>query len=341
MERFGNALSCLRKRGKIIISSKYCTIGRETLYRFSSNFAAMKSDRSSGSWVIPFCSAIVLVGVLVLSISQFTFLGGDSSSTRIERSARQLMDEAKSPLMEVMNNYARLQRQKLNSELPEKSSVFEDVEISYPLSSLIIGNGNGENIKAIIRPDLSFPSQKKCVVYGMGIASDSTFESQMVPFCEVHGFDCSVKPDAPSVASKKFIFHPLCIGEKVKANTVYMKDHPGMKFSPLKDVMANLNHHAVDMLKMDIEGGEWAVLENDILRDGMRPVHLLFELHSHCAKPKFVPQELTRGRDKAAVNRLFAALFDAGYRVVSKEVNRGDLCCAEFVLILDANSPQA
>ncbi len=189
----------------------------------------------------------------------------------------------------------------------------------------------------MIRPEMIFPPSKDCVVYGMGIAEDSSFEIGMSSYCEVHAFDCTVDPKSPSVASKPFIFHPECIGETpVVANTLYMNDRSKYTFVPLAQVMANLTHKSVDVLKFDIEGSEWALLEGDILRQAVRPVQLIFELHTHCANPNFVPPALTAGRDKAAVNRLFAALHDAGYRVASKEVNNGDGCCAEFVLVLNA-----
>jgi hypothetical protein len=124
-----------------------------------------------------------------------------------------------------------------------------------------------------------------------------------------------------------------CIGETpVVASTHYMNEGSTYRFVPLGRVMANLSHKFIDVLKFDIEGSEWSLLEGEILQQGVRPVQLIFELHTHCANPSFVPEALTAGRDKAAVNRLFAALHDAGYRVASKEVNSGDACCAEFLL---------
>jgi hypothetical protein len=266
----------------------------------------------------------------------------DQAWESIEEGTRKRSDEKESiqvlvfknnQAWEVIEKFAKLQRDKLNTTSAQSQSIFEDVESSYPVTGAIISEGNGESTKTMIRPELIFPGSKDCTVYGMGIATDSGFEQQMSKFCKVHAFDCSVKPDAPSVRDQPFTFHPICIGEMVARSNVYMGSGDALRFSPLKAVMANLSHASVDLFKMDIEGGEWAVLENDILRDGMRPAHLLFELHTHCANPSFVPVELTRGRDKVAVNRLFAALHDAGYRVVSKQGNSGDPCCAEFSLV--------
>merc|ERR1712190_181366 len=49
--------------------------------------------------------------------------------------------------------------------------------------------------------------------------------------------------------------------------------------------------------------------------------------------PIAVPPHLVEGRGYVEVNRLFLALHDAGYRVVSREMNEVDEKCAEFVLV--------
>ena len=265
----------------------------------------------------------------------------EQNMTRISRGLMDQRDtlQFKIVVSEMFEKYAQIQRIKLNANRSQEKSIFEDVEISYPFSTYMFqkGDGIGGVKKGMIRPDIIFPPSKKCVVYGMGIAEDSSFEIEMTSFCEVHGFDCTVDPKASSVSSKPFMFHPQCIGrEPVVANTVYMNNASRYQYISLAQAMANLRHAAVDVLKFDIEGGEWAVLEGDILGRATRPAQLIFELHTHCANPNFVPRALTRGRDKAAVNRLFAALHDAGYRVASKEVNNGDPCCAEFVLVINA-----
>ena len=239
-------------------------------------------------------------------------------------------------LSAIFEEYAYLQVQKLIANGEHVKSVFEDVHRSYPLPSEIFEPGNGQAIKGMVRPDLIFPKSRKCVVYGMGIADDSSFEAKMAQHCEVHAFDCSVEVESPAVSGKPFTFHQLCIGDKpVKSTTAYMNQAREYQYSSLAETMASLGHTELDVLKFDIEGAEWSLIEQHILSNGTRPAQLMFELHSFCANPRYLPPFLTEGRNKAAVNRLFSALFDIGYRVAHSEVNSGDPCCAEFVLVLN------
>merc|ERR1712003_512187 len=55
--------------------------------------------------------------------------------------------------------------------------------------------------------------------------------------------------------------------------------------------------------------------------------------HTEGSKPIAVPPHLVEGKGYVEVNRLFLALHDAGYRVVSREMNEVDEKCAEFVLV--------
>jgi hypothetical protein len=102
-------------------------------------------------------------------------------------------------------------------------------------------------------------------------------------------------------------------------------------FYTLDDVTTILGHTVVDIMKFDIEGYEWNLLQA-IARSRSLPEQIAFELHSKFANPKFVPAQLTVGKGRQAVAQLFLDFFQLGYRVVSKEVNHGDKGCAEFVL---------
>merc|ERR1719386_349804 len=96
------------------------------------------------------------------------------------------------------------------------------------------------NTKNIITPD----KQEKCVVYGAGINDDSRFEESLAQQgCEVHAFDCTSNVKAKAVLNKTFTFHKLCIGNDQK--------HSG--FKSFSQVMRELHHDSVDILKFDIE----------------------------------------------------------------------------------------
>ena len=216
--------------------------------------------------------------------------------------------------------------------------MYDPIAVTYPFHAAMFrfGDGTGQAIKGMIQPHLAFPPSKECVVYGAGINGDSSFEESMATHCrEVHAWDCTVDPGSPAVAGKHFTFHQECIGDGpqgLDATVNWREGEAVRRFAPLADIMKRLNHTRLDVLKMDIEGVEWAILE-DIARGGLKVQQLMFEIHSECANPDIVPASLTRGRGREAVIAVFAALHSAGYRVASKEINGGDNCCAEFVLV--------
>mmetsp|Transcript_2398 Transcript_2398/g.3214 ORF Transcript_2398/g.3214 Transcript_2398/m.3214 type:complete len:121 (-) Transcript_2398:377-739(-) len=99
--------------------------------------------------------------------------------------------------------------------------------------------------------------------------------------------------------------------------------------------MTRLYHSKVDLLKFDIEGFEWEFFDSFINQTNpdKLPDELAFELHTQGANANFVPPENVAGRTYSAVNRLFLDLYKADYLVTSKEINRGDHYCCEFVLL--------
>jgi hypothetical protein len=107
-------------------------------------------------------------------------------------------------------------------------------------------------------------------------------------------------------------------------------------FEPLNMVLKDRGHMHLDMLKIDIEGGEWPLFEEQILNannsGGILPNQISFELHTKFGNMEFVSQALAGTKGRRAVNLLFMKLWKLGYRVVSKELNRGDAGCAEFVV---------
>jgi hypothetical protein len=222
---------------------------------------------------------------------------------------------------------------------------FHDVETSLPLPSSLFqaGDRSGQGRKAMIRPQAALASPDSCVVYGFGIAKDSSFEQTMSQYChQVHGFDCTLTNSDDAVKNMNFTFHSLCVGSPTSINSVErygnISSHQLTFESSLVSIMQRLGHKHLDILKLDIEGSEWEILENQV--EHIKPRQLLFELHSYRAKRKYVPHELVLGKDRKAVNALFLKLLDMGYRVMSKTYNVGDAACAEFSLVLVESTPR-
>jgi hypothetical protein len=223
-----------------------------------------------------------------------------------------------------------------------QGSVFESVEVSLPLEPPILkhdrASGAGQGDKNIVGLTSLTRGGRKCVVYGMGIATDSSFEQDMQQLgCETHAFDCTIDPNSKAVAGKQFKFHHWCIGSKEQVDTPksnYVKtDKANLVFKSLAQTMQELGHNNIDLLKFDIEGFEWQLFQNDIIPGKLLPEQMSFELHTQKANPAYVPHDNVADKDFVKVNQLFKSLHDRGYRVTSKEVNSGDSACAEFVVV--------
>jgi hypothetical protein len=228
--------------------------------------------------------------------------------------------------------------------------VFSAVMVSMPVSPPIIPHERNViskekdlEDKMIIRSALAPP----CLVYGLGVAPARTseyptFENEMAERgCDTHAFDCSVKVDDANVVNAPFHFHPWCIGKDTQGNSddlkettwVKNKSEEHLKFKSLADTMIELNHTSLDLLKFDIEGFEWSLFDDELLRGTALPRQMSFELHTEGANPRMVPPEVVKGKCFKQVNELFLKLFDRGYRVLSKEINYVDHQCAEFVVV--------
>mgnify|MGYP003386337546 FL=1 len=246
----------------------------------------------------------------------------------------------------------RKRKQQKQKQIPQDSCVFQDVIVSLPLSSALMNKADhkGQGNKNMVLQELMYPShtsipaqgEKKPIAYAIGLASNTKFEVAISKHYEVHGFDCTVSPSAHAVLNQPFLFHPICIGNNQQiTNTVYGNSNSAtpsnnsMTFVTLVDIMAKLHHEKLSLLKMDIEGAEWEVLNMMLttFQTSQLPEQLLFELHTEHANPIYVPPNLVQHRGRKQVKELFVALFAAGYRVISKEINYGDEACAEFSLL--------
>jgi len=232
---------------------------------------------------------------------------------------------------EAPNN--RFEAIKVDLELTPPLIDHIPVELGAPEKGLL----GGKNLVGLDQ----LKNKKGCLVYSMGVSGNSAFEEAMATTygCTVHAFDCTVPEDFPSVKNKHFIFHPWCIGEDNKGldNLQYgnRAGNSGFVFKTLADSMKELGHSSMDLLKFDIEGFEWQLFENELLKDGntVLPNQISFEMHTEGAKPWAVPKENTAGHSNHEVNKVFLEFHKLGYRVVSKELNRHDHACAEFVMV--------
>lgn len=165
---------------------------------------------------------------------------------------------------------------------------------------------------------------ERSVVYSFGIGEDISFDIGIAERygCEVHAFDPT--PRSRSWA-RRHIRHPLIwfhpVGVAARDGTVDFaapanvrhvsfsradttrddQDTVRLQVRSLPSIMRDLEHNRIDLLKMDIEGFEYEVLEAMQATD-IRPRQIAVEFHHGMY-----------GYTTDATNRAVRALRDAGY----------------------------
>lgn len=168
-----------------------------------------------------------------------------------------------------------------------------------------------------------------CVIYSFGSNGDTTFEQAVLngTRCEVFTFDPTLNADqealVKSVAGLQF--YPWGLVSRDEANKEGSQAHGTMH--SLEQIMKMLNHTWVDVLKLDIEGYENAVLQE--FAGNVPPVtQLLVELH-------IFPSFNSYPKDVAAT---LMAVRQAGFKVFRKEPNNlWPHECYEFAMIRTDN----
>lgn len=155
-----------------------------------------------------------------------------------------------------------------------------------------------EDCKWRIRPD-KLP--KSPTVYSFGVGENISFDLEMMRIfgAEVHAFDPTPRAirwvenvDTPT----NFFLHSYAVGhvdgdiafyppecEEHVSHTAVDRINSGknairvpmLRFATILD---KLGHHSIDVLKMDIEGSEYDVID-DMLYSNTRPTQLLIEFH--------------------------------------------------------------
>jgi len=206
---------------------------------------------------------------------------------------------------------------------------------------------------------------KICLIYSFGIGDDFSFENKMVndTKCEIHSFDCHAVWEYDDGDSKvtttnkrippsdltRITFHPWCIGGMEKREEEKEGEEEGeleenskedsKVFYRLHEIKELLGHskRKLAILKMDVEGAEWEVLD-DVLPRGAAEVasQVLVELHlgfgcwgkefRECwGKESFRLKSMPASR-VADVAMRFAA---AGYGMFTKSLNPRCQLCVE------------
>jgi len=121
-----------------------------------------------------------------------------------------------------------------------------------------------------------------CVVYSFGGSSNTQFDIDFArrTACEVHTFDMVCAHHCPygECYPTGNTCHEIALG--VADGVPCSRCGNGTRTLSLPSIMRELGHHKLDVLKLDIEGGEADVLNALLDADGMRNVgQLLLEWH--------------------------------------------------------------
>lgn len=156
----------------------------------------------------------------------------------------------------------------------------------------------------------------RCLIYSFGSNNLFGFENGMLEGtggaagggCEIEVFDHTARPSWSPPASPRLRLHKLGIRAAVAPSEKRTDD----LLDSFEGLRKRLGHgrRRVDVLKMDVEGAEWAVLP-EIVRSADPPGQLLLETHLQGA-----PTLGTREADA-----LLLTLRDAGYVMTHTEVN--------------------
>ncbi|OHD41258.1 MAG: hypothetical protein A2086_14455, partial [Spirochaetes bacterium GWD1_27_9] len=147
---------------------------------------------------------------------------------------------------------------------------------------------------------------KESIVYSFGIGEDTSFDEDIIKEfgCNVYGFD----PTPKSIqfvknknTSSNFHFYQYGIDSKDGFCLFYPPEDPNfvscsviekketkdkafeVQMKKFSTIVAELGHKKIDLLKMDIEGGEYSVIE-DIIKTSIPIKQILIEFHHRFLK---------------------------------------------------------
>lgn len=179
-------------------------------------------------------------------------------------------------------------------------------------------------------------TQPTCYVYSLGSGGLISFEQaihDMYPRCLVHTFDHTVDDDVAQKtnAIPGVTFHPLGVVDSAQLSV------SGPKFTSIRKSMKEEGITWLDVLKIDIEGGEWGVLLELLDHDLPMPfTQILIEIHTVFGIPVGTPVA-------EILQRFFRGMDKAGYRIFATEpnYNAAGNTCIEFSFIKVDNKGRA
>ena len=182
-------------------------------------------------------------------------------------------------------------------------------------------------------PTILFDANSIC--YCVGCGEDISFDLGLIDYfqCDVYGFDPTPRAIkyVRSVADQIPKYHFFDVGLWDKEDTLKFfvpknpehvshsllniqktEEHISVKVNRLSSLMKELNHHKVDLLKIDIEGAEYKVIQS-IIEDGI-DIKVICVEFDECFNPLD-----TKYKDR--IRSSVKSLIKSGYKLVYVQGN--------------------
>mmetsp|Transcript_32296 Transcript_32296/g.53396 ORF Transcript_32296/g.53396 Transcript_32296/m.53396 type:complete len:345 (-) Transcript_32296:220-1254(-) len=208
-------------------------------------------------------------------------------------------------------------------------------DILGPLTQcpMLLRFGEGDDAKHVCNaPSTEVPKHgyltPPCTVISVGSNNQWGFEhaiARALPHCRIHTLDCTIEPLVPLELRRHVSFHRICVGEE---------DHvwpDGKEVLSWSSVLRKLDMHVPPaMLKMDIEGFEWGVLQQIVRSRDALPFSISVELHSW-TEVKQVPWYGTWRSNSFIRSWVHELQQYGGYSLVDRHDNSQCAYCTEVV----------
>jgi hypothetical protein len=168
-----------------------------------------------------------------------------------------------------------------------------------------------------------------CLVYSLGSNNQFGFEAELLARtnfdCEVHVFDHTVTTWKVPPEASRVHTHGLAVVSEATAAT---RGKPYMAYNKIRAMLGHANR-VLTILKLDIERGEFEVLDEVLRHRDNLPDQILVEIHLSPSRSSSI----------CATDELLFRLRRASYRLFHMEPNFfASHCCSEFAFLRVSDS---